>query len=79
MILIFDKAIHQRLVSSERNTIHHEILVTPEDVSKNFMSHMAHMDEPLGDGASIPFFILASKAKKLNNLNKSYHFFGEMG
>ena len=60
----FDESHFQRLVSKKCNTIHHEYLVTAEDVHENFYKHLAHIDEPLGDGASIPFYILANKAKK---------------
>ena len=60
----FDESHFQRQVSEECGTIHHEIDVTADDVIKNFYTQVAHLDEPLGDGASIPFFILAEKAKK---------------
>lgn len=60
----FDESTFQQLVSRECGTIHHEYLITPQEVLNNFDQHLAHLDEPLGDGASIPFFILASHAKK---------------
>jgi asparagine synthase (glutamine-hydrolysing) len=60
----FDESRFQQLMARFAQSIHHEILVTPEDVLNNFVEHMAFMDEPSGDGAAIPSYILAKEAKK---------------
>ena len=60
----FDESHFQRLVARECGTHHHEILVTPEQVIENFYQHIAYLDEPNGDGASIPTYILAQNAKQ---------------
>jgi len=60
----FDESHYQRLMANFAQSIHHEILVTPQDVLDNFVEHMAFMDEPSGDGAAIPSYILAKEAKK---------------
>jgi asparagine synthase (glutamine-hydrolysing) len=60
----FDESKYQRLISEYCQTNHHEILVNQEDVLNSIYSHMAHIDEPNGNGAAIPSFILAKEAKK---------------
>ncbi len=60
----FDESHFQRLVSKKCKTNHHEILVTGDMVKNSFYSHIAHLDEPLGNGAPIPIYILAKEAKK---------------
>jgi asparagine synthase (glutamine-hydrolysing) len=59
----FDESPYQKIIADFCQTNHHEILVTPEDVIENIYHHMAHIDEPNGDGSAIPSFILAQKAK----------------
>jgi len=60
----YDESRYQRLVSQSAKTQHHEILVKPEDVIENLVRHVAYLDEPNGDGAAIPSFILARDAKR---------------
>ena len=60
----FDESKYQRLIADYCQTNHHEILITQEDVLNSLYCHMAHIDEPNGNGASIPSFILAKEAKK---------------
>ena len=60
----FDESKYQRLIAEYCQTNHHEILVNQEDVINSIYTHMAHIDEPNGNGAAIPSFILAKEAKK---------------
>ena len=60
----FDESKYQRLVAEYCQTNHHEIVVNQEDVLNSIYTHMAHIDEPNGNGAAIPSFILAKEAKK---------------
>lgn len=60
----FDESYYQKIMVDFARPIHHEITVNPEDVIENLIVHMAYMDEPHGDGAAIPFFMLAKEAKK---------------
>ncbi len=60
----FDESKYQRLMSDFAGTKHTEILVGSRDVISNLHSAIAHLDEPNGDGAILPFFILAQNAQK---------------
>ncbi len=60
----FDESYYQRIMVDFAKPIHHEITVRPQDVLDSLISHMAYMDEPSGDGAAIPSFILAKEASK---------------
>lgn len=60
----FDESPYQRLMSKRCNTIHHEILVTPDDVIENMLEQISYIDEPNGNGACVPSYILAKKASK---------------
>lgn len=60
----FDESYYQRLMSNYAGSIHHEIKVSGDDVLENLIQHMAFMDEPSGDGAAVPSYILAKEAKK---------------
>ena len=60
----FDESKYQRLIAEYCQTNHHEIVVNQEDVIDSIYTHMAHIDEPNGNGAAIPSFILAKEAKK---------------
>lgn len=60
----FDESHYQRFMSEYAQTQHHEILVTPEMVEKYLVEHMAYVEEPLVNGASIPSYILAQEASK---------------
>ena len=45
-------------------SIHHQIIINPEDVIENLIVQMAYMDEPSGNGAVIPSYLLAKEARK---------------
>lgn len=60
----FNEKRYQDSVVEFFKPIHHEIVVRPGDVMEALVSHMAFMDEPSGDGAAIPSYILAREAKK---------------
>jgi len=60
----FDESKYQRLMSDQTGSIHHEITVNPEDVIQTLIEQMAFMDEPNGNGAVIPSYLLAKEAKK---------------
>ena len=60
----YDESHYQRLMARYSNTIHHEIPVGPQDVADNLVEHMAYMDEPSGDGAAIPSYIMAKVASE---------------
>jgi len=60
----FDESKYQRLVSGFCETNHHEIIVNQTDVIDSMYNHIAHIDEPNGDGSALPSFILAKQAKK---------------
>ena len=64
----FDESAYQRLVSDHCQTNHHEFLITPNEVESAFHKHIAHLDEPLGNGAPIPIYILAERASKYVNV-----------
>jgi asparagine synthase (glutamine-hydrolysing) len=60
----FDESRWQRLLVDPKIHPHHEIRVGPKEVEENLEVTMAFMDEPSGDGAVIPFFLLAKEARK---------------
>jgi asparagine synthase (glutamine-hydrolysing) len=60
----FDESPYQQMMAKRCNTIHHEILVTPDDVIENMVEQISYMDEPNGNGACIPSYILAKEASK---------------
>lgn len=60
----FDESRYQRLMSDYAGTVHHEVRVGPEEVLGALFSTAAHLDEPTGDGAAVPSFLLAAEARK---------------
>lgn len=58
----FDESYYQHLMADHAGSIHHEIVVNPDDVVETMLTQVAHMDEPNGNGASIPSFLLAKDA-----------------
>ncbi len=58
----FDESKYQRIMAEACNTIHHEVRVGPKDVMGALVEHMAYMDEPSGNGAAIPSYLLAKYA-----------------
>jgi len=59
----FDESPFQRRVVEWIDAIHHEISVSASEVLEHFVEHMAFMDEPSGDGAAIPSYLLSRAAK----------------
>ena len=59
----FDESRYQRLMVDFARPIHHEIRVAPSDVLDCLFSTIAHLDEPSGDGAAAPSFLLARSAR----------------
>jgi asparagine synthase (glutamine-hydrolysing) len=60
----FDESYYQRAMASYAGSVHHEITVDQSDIPGAVMSHVAYMDEPIGDGSAIPFMLLAREAKR---------------
>jgi asparagine synthase (glutamine-hydrolysing) len=60
----FDESRYSRLMARHLGTVHHEVKVTSEDVSRHFLDVIAHIDEPYADGAAIPTFMLAQVARR---------------
>ena len=60
----FDESRYQHMMRKPGDPTHHEIKVGPKDTMDHLVEHMAFMDEPTGDGAAIPSYILAREAKK---------------
>ena len=58
----FDESRYQQIMAKYAGSIHHEILVTPDDVIEQMLTQVSYIDEPNGNGACIPSFILAQKA-----------------
>jgi asparagine synthase (glutamine-hydrolysing) len=61
----YDESRYQRIMAKYAGSIHHEILVTPDDVIEQMLSQISYIDEPNGNGACIPSFILAQKASPI--------------
>jgi asparagine synthase (glutamine-hydrolysing) len=60
----FDESRWQRMMIDPARHPHHEIRVGPEQVEQALYEHLAFLDEPTGDGAAIPFYLLAKEAAK---------------
>jgi asparagine synthase (glutamine-hydrolysing) len=60
----FDESRYQKIMVEFARPIHHEIAVDAADIVENLLSAIAHLDEPVGDGAAIPTFLLARKARE---------------
>jgi asparagine synthase (glutamine-hydrolysing) len=60
----FDEGAWQKILVDHAKPVHHEISIGPERVLANLERHMAFLDEPSGDGAAIPTFILAEEASR---------------
>ncbi|MBT6177572.1 MAG: asparagine synthase (glutamine-hydrolyzing) [Deltaproteobacteria bacterium] len=60
----FDESVYQRMVAKHVGAQHREITVGPEDVLKRWSETVQALDEPLGDGAAIPSYILADIASQ---------------
>lgn len=60
----YDESKYQKLMTSFAKSIHHEVLVTAEQVEENLYAHMAYMDEPTANAASVPNWLLAKYSSK---------------
>ncbi|MBP7125136.1 asparagine synthase (glutamine-hydrolyzing) [Myxococcota bacterium] len=60
----FDESRWQRLLVDPAQHPHHEIRVGPREVEEALFESMAFLDEPSGDGAVIPFYLLAREASR---------------
>ena len=58
----FDESRYQKIMVDFARPIHHEIVVRPRDVVETLFASVAHLDEPSGNGAAIPTFLLAREA-----------------
>lgn len=60
----FDESRYQRIMVDYAKPIHHEIEIRPRDVVETLFSSVAHLDEPSGNGAAVPTFLLAREARR---------------
>jgi asparagine synthase (glutamine-hydrolysing) len=60
----FDESYYQRIMVDFAKPIHHQVVVSAEDTLKCLETHMAYLDEPNGDGAAIPSYLLAEQASE---------------
>jgi len=58
----FDESRFQRQMSAKTGSTHHEILFTAKHVSENIVQHIAFLDEPSANGATLPSFVLSREA-----------------
>ena len=60
----FSELEYAKKVSEYLDTVHHEIVITPDMVAKNIEKIAWHYDEPLGDSAIINNYFLSEEARK---------------
>ncbi|NLO92460.1 MAG: asparagine synthase (glutamine-hydrolyzing) [Elusimicrobia bacterium] len=60
----FDESRYQHFITKYAGSIHHEVKVGPNEIIDNLYRHVAFLDEPSGDGACIPFFLLSRAASE---------------
>jgi asparagine synthase (glutamine-hydrolysing) len=60
----FDESRYQQIMTKYAGSIHHEVLVTPGQIEESMMAHLAYMDEPVANAASIPNWLLAKRASQ---------------
>ena len=58
----FDELPYARKVSEHYHTNHHELIVSSEDAIKELRNIMWYMDEPIGDSAILPSFLVSKLA-----------------
>lgn len=61
---LFSELKYAKVVSDHLDTVHHEIVIEPEDVLKGLSKIAWHYDEPIGDAAVIANYFLSKEAKK---------------
>ena len=60
----FDESRYQKIMVEFARPIHHEITIDAADIIENLLSAIAHLDEPSGDGAAVPTFLLGRRARE---------------
>ena len=60
----FEELNYANIVSKKFKTNHHEIIVNSQDALNNLNKIMWHMDEPIGDSAVLPSYLLSKFASK---------------
>jgi asparagine synthase (glutamine-hydrolysing) len=60
----YDESHYQQILVDRFKPIHHSITVGPEQTVDYLIEHMAYLDEPSGDGACVPSYLLAKEATK---------------
>ena len=60
----FSELGYARLVSDYLDTVHHEIIISPQDVARDIDRVAWYYDEPLGEAAVINNYYLSKEAKK---------------
>lgn len=60
----FNELPYARMVAKKFNTIHDEVIVTPDLVRELLPKYLSFIDEPYGDGSAIPTYCLSEIAKK---------------
>jgi len=58
----FDELPYAKQVSKLFRTNHHELIVTAEDAVKQLPKLMSYMDEPIGDSAALPAYLVSKLA-----------------
>ena len=61
---VFDELKFAKIVSQKFETNHHEIIVNSQDILTYLDDIMWHMDEPIGDSAVLPSYLLSKFASK---------------
>jgi len=61
---IYNEFKYARMVAKRFNTDHHEVLVEPKTFIEYLPKYIWHMDEPVADLASVPFFFVLELARK---------------
>lgn len=60
----YDESRYQQILVDRFKPIHHSITVGPRQTVDYLVEHMAYLDEPSGDGACVPSYLLAKEATK---------------
>jgi len=61
---LFSELDYARIAAEHIGSVHHEIVIEPEDVIKEIQKIAWHYDEPLGDAAIIANYFLSKEARK---------------
>jgi asparagine synthase (glutamine-hydrolysing) len=59
----FNELPYAGIIARQYNTIHHEVVVTPQMVRDLFPKYLAYIDEPYADGSAIPTYYVCELAK----------------